>query len=95
LLINLTNNEYTLSRGDNITISCDYTAFGIGGLGLKRKDRFQAKIVYHDNVDGSLPDLATAEIISDVSVERDSYDTYYSPGSIGPNDYACTSWDIT
>ncbi|MBN1175078.1 hypothetical protein JXA48_00385 [Candidatus Woesearchaeota archaeon] len=96
VLINLSDSTpYTLARGDNITVSCDYTTLGVGDLGLKKKDRFQAKIIYEDNVAGSLPDLATAEIVSDVSSDRTVYDTYYNtPGAIScDNGYTCTSWD--
>ena len=97
VLINLSEGdlEYTLARGDNITISCDYTLLDSDGLGLRKKDRFQAKIIYHDNVAGSLPDIATADIVSNVVTDRSDYNDYYDVfGSIRCDDYSCRDWDI-
>lgn len=99
-LINLSDTaEYTLGRGDNVTISCDYTLIDAAGIGLGKKDRFQVKIIYHDNVEGSLPDLATGEIISDVSSDRTVYNDYYHvtggvAGYINGDDYPHVNWAL-
>lgn len=97
ILINLSSNPYTLARGDNITISCDYPSMYAEGIGLGKKDRFQVKVIYKDNIVGSLPNLATGEIISDVSADRTIYDNYYQifGSSINCNDYNCKSWDTS
>lgn len=98
LLINLSSNEYTLARGDNITISCDHSDLGSNSLKVNKKDHFQAKIIYHDNIQGSLPDIATAEIVSDTVSDKTIYNNYYDSGSAircGYNSYTCRSWSTT
>lgn len=93
LLLNFSEeSEHTLARGENQTISCNHTS--LGDLSLRKKDRFIAKIIYHDNSPGALPDIATVDIVSDVSSDRSIFDEYYDLPAL-----SCTScrsaWPIS
>lgn len=84
LLIDYTrgSNPIILGRGDSATIVCDPDPIG-ADITIVNKERFQAKVVYEENIPGALPSIANLDIISGVSQDStDIFTKYYVADSL-------------